>query len=136
MMVMYPICRYADNDLLLELTRQAPKWRTGASGNNSPLLRSFRDAIRLSNTRAAMLFADKFNDLDEYAAFRKMDVDVLRDLYLSDVGLDPSGRKCYDLGNQTVTAVLQQDLSFLFALPNGKTAKSGRYICSPAKRSM
>lgn len=124
MMVMYPVCRYADNDLMLELTRRAAHWRTSSSGINAPPLLAFRDAVRLSNTRAAMLFADKYNELEAYADFRKMDVEVFRDVYLSDVGLDSSGRKHYDLGNQTVTAVLQQDLSFLFTLPEGKTVKT------------
>ena len=46
------------------------------------------------------------------------------DCDLSDVGLDEQGGKAYDLGNQTVTARLQKDMSFLVELPNGKTAKS------------
>ena len=53
-----------------------------------------------------------------------MTEDELRDKYLSDVGLDEQGGKAYDLGSQTVKARLQKDLSFLFELPNGKTAKS------------
>ena len=48
----------------------------------------------------------------------------MRDKYLSDVGLDEHSGKSYDLGNQIVMARLQDDLSFLFELPNGKTAKS------------
>jgi hypothetical protein len=40
------------------------------------------------------------------------------------VGLDEQRGKTYDLGNQTVTARLQKDLSFLIELPDGKTAKS------------
>ena len=124
MLVMYPICRYADNDLMMELTRRAPHWRTGSSGIDAPPLWNFRDAVRLSDTRAAMLFADKYNELDLYADLRKMDVDILRDLHLSDVGLDASGNKTYDLGNQIVTVALQPDLSFLFVLPHGKTAKT------------
>ena len=46
------------------------------------------------------------------------------DCDLSDVGLNEQGGKVYDLGNQTVTARLQKDLSFIVELPNGKTAKS------------
>lgn len=53
-----------------------------------------------------------------------MTEDELRDKYLSDVGLDEQGGKAYDLGSQTVKARLQKNLSFLFELPNGKTAKS------------
>ena len=48
----------------------------------------------------------------------------MRDRCLSDVGLDEHRAKTYDLGNQVVTARLQKDFTFLFELPNGKTAKS------------
>ena len=71
-----------------------------------------------------MLFADRNSDLNKYAALRGLSEEDLRDRYLSDVGLDELGGKSYDLGNQTVTARLQKDLSFLFELPNRKTAKS------------
>lgn len=120
----YPFCRYADEASMAELTRRAPKWATSSSGNDAPPLLQLRKAIIYSNTRAAMLFADRYNDLKEYAALRGLSEDDLRDRYLSNVGLDEMGGKTYDLGNQTVTARLQKDLSFLFELPNGKTAKS------------
>jgi hypothetical protein len=71
-----------------------------------------------------MLFADKYHELNRYASIRGTDADTIRDLYLSDVGLDAQGGKVYDLGNQTVTVRLQSDLSFLVELPTGKTAKS------------
>lgn len=59
-----------------------------------------------------------------YAQIRGTDADTIRDKYLPDVGLDEQGGKTYDLGNQTVTARLQKDLSFLIELPTGKAAKS------------
>ena len=124
MFLAYPICRYADEDLMAELTSRAPKWASSVSGNDAPPLRTFRKAALYSETRAAMLFADKFGDLDVYAGIRGTDGDTIRDQFLSDVGLDEAGGKTYDLGNQTVTARLQKDLSFLVELPTGKTAKS------------
>ena len=120
----FPICRYADEATMAELTKRAPKWSTSVSGNNAPPLREFRAAAMYSNTRAAMLFAERYHELDRYVALRGVTEDELRDKYLSDVGLDAQGGKEYDLGNQTVTARLQGDLSFLFELPGGKTAKS------------
>ena len=120
----YPICRYADEPLMAELTRRAPKWASSVSGNDAPPLRTFRMAALYSETRATMLFADKFGDLDKYAGIRGTDVDTIRDKYLSDVGLDEKGGKVYDLGNQIVTVRLQKDLNFLVELPTGKTAKS------------
>ena len=124
MFLAYPICRYANETLMAELTRRAPKWASSVSGNDAPPLRTFHMAALYSETRAAMFFADKFGDLDKYAGIRGTDADTIRDKYLSDVGLDEKGGKVYDLGNQTVTARLQKDLSFLVELPTGKTAKS------------
>ena len=120
----YPFCRYADEAAMMELTKRAPKWRTSVSGDNAPPLRILRDAAKYSSTRAAMLFAERYHELDKYAALRRMTEDELRDKYLSDVGLDERGGKAYDLGNQTITVRLQKDLSFLIELPDGKTAKS------------
>lgn len=124
MYLAYPICRYANEALMEDLTKKAPKWRSQVSGNDSPPLLTFRMACLYSETRAAMLFADKYDDLDKYAEIRGTDADTVRDQYLSDVGLDEQGGKVYDLGNQTVTARLQKDLSFLVELPTGKTVKS------------
>ncbi len=124
MFLAYPICRYADEALMDELTRRAPKWASATSGNNAPSLLTFRRAAHYSETRAAMLLAEKYHELKEYAALRGMTEDAVRDQYLSDIGLDAQGGKRYDLGNQMVTVRLQQDLSFLVELPDGKTAKS------------
>ena len=120
----YPVCRYADEATITELTTRAPKWASSVSGNDAPPLKQFRDAVKYSNTRAAMLFAERYHELGAYAKIRGMSADTIRDLYLSDVGLDEQGGKNYDLGIQTVTARLQKDLSFLFELPGSKTAKS------------
>ncbi len=120
----YPLCRYADEATMLELTKRAPKWVSSVNGKNAPALATFREAAKYSNTRAAMLFAERYGELGEYAKLRGMTEDEMRDKYLSDVGLDEQGGKIYDLGNQTVTARLKKDLNFIFELPNGKTAKS------------
>ena len=124
MYLAYPICRYADEVLMADLTKEAPKWRSSVSGNDAPPLRTFRNACFYSNTKAAMLLADKFYDLYEYAKVRNTDADTIRDQYLSDVGINEHGEKVYDLGNQIVTAVLQPDLTFLIRKADGKTAKS------------
>ncbi len=124
MFLAYPICRYASEELMHELTKHAPSWSSSVSGIEAPPLRTFRKANAYSETRSAMIFADRYHELNIYAKLRDMDEDILRDRYLSDVGLREDGTKCYDLGNQTVTAVLQNDLSFTVLLENGKTAKS------------
>ncbi|MBO5700872.1 MAG: leucine-rich repeat protein [Clostridia bacterium] len=120
----YPICRYANEATMAELTKRAPLWRSSVSGDNAPPFATFCYANMYSNTRAAMLFADKYNKLARYAEIRNTTEDDLRDRFLSDVGVHENGRKSYDLGNQIVTAVLQNDFGFLIELPNGKMAKS------------
>ncbi len=120
----HPFCRYADEDMMAELTKRAPKWRTSVSGDDAPPLIQLRYAALYSDTRAAMLFADRYHELNKYAELRGVSEDDIRDRYLSDTGLDENGGKAYDLGNQTVMARLQSDLSFLIELPGGKTAKS------------
>ncbi len=124
MYLAHPICRYADETLMEELTKQAPKWRSSVSGNEAPPLRTFREACVYSETRAALMLGDKYNDLDRFASVRGTTADLLRDRMLSDVGLSADGTKTYALGNQAVTAVLQSDLTFTVRLENGKTAKS------------
>ena len=125
MYLAYPICRYANDELLVELTKRAPKWKSSNSGNNAPPLKTFRDAILYNDSRTAMLFADQCGDLGKYAILRRKKEDDFRNSYLSDVDLDAEGRKQYDLGNQTVIAVLQQDFSFTVELPDsGDVIKS------------
>ena len=81
-------------------------------------------AVMLSDTREAMLIADKNNYLRQYADLRGKTADDFRDTVLSNVGLDEYGTKTYNLGNQTVIARMGSDLSFVIELPGGKTSKS------------
>ena len=125
MFLAYPICRYADEDLLYELTKRASNWRSSNSGNNAPPLATFRSAILYNDSHTAMLFADKYGDLDRYAKLRRMKEDKFRNEYLSYVDLDKEGNKRYDLGNQTVVVKMQKDFSFIVEVPgSGKTVKS------------
>lgn len=114
----YPINRYADEKRMAELVKIASYLRKKA------LVKIFKNASLYNNTHAAMLFADKRGCLYGYAKLRGTTEDNLRDTILPDVGIDENGGKTYDLGNQTVTARMREDLSFLIELPDGKTAKS------------
>lgn len=93
MFLAYPICRYADETLMAELTKTAPSWRSSVSGNDAPSLATFRKANAYSNTRVAMFFADKYGELDTYAEIHGTTEDAIRDRFLSDVGIDKNGRK-------------------------------------------
>lgn len=120
-----PVCRYGDEMTMAELTKRAPKWRSGVSGNNAPPLRIFRNAALYSNTRSAMMFSEKCMDLDAYASLRGTDAQTLRDEYMSDVGLDENGKKTYDLGNTILELSLGDDLSLnLSDTRTGKVVKS------------
>ena len=120
-----PICRYADEKTMAELTKRAPKWRSSVSGDDAPPFRIFKTSSRYSNTRAAMMFAEKYHDLDAYAELRGTDAQTLRDEFMSDVGLDENGRKTYDLGNTVVELSLADDLSLnLYDINAQKPVKS------------
>ena len=114
--VLLALFRYCESPVVHKIFPHinAAKWKRATASK----------ALLLSDTRAAMIYADKLGLLSIYAEMRKMDEDTLRDQFLSDVGLDEHRGKTYDLGNQIVTARLQKDFTFLFELPNGKTAKS------------
>ena len=115
--LLYPICRYADEKTMENIRKRVLM-------NRKNLLDYFRGAVIFSTTQTAMFFADRYHVLDKYAEIRGMDEDTFRDLFLSDVGLDEQGTKTYDLGNQTVTARLQKNLSFALELPDGSTVKT------------
>ena len=120
----YPLCRYADDDTLEALLARAEKFISVTSGKNAPVIKMFRKACIYSEKRAAMMFAEKYGDLEEYAKLRGTDAETIRDTKLSDVGLEADGTKVYDLGNQKVTAVLLPDFSFQFVSENSIITKS------------
>lgn len=120
----HPICYYADEELLDKLIKYSSHWKSVSSGINAPTFKEFRSGIVKSKHRSAMLFADKYGDLDWYAKYNNTDVDTLRDKYMSDVGLNEKAEKTYNLGNKTVVAKLQKDFSFIFETENGKISKS------------
>ena len=111
------LCRAISEAGMTELIGSVKKWAKRDK-------EKFFTEYLVSDTRAAMLLAEKRKELDKYAAMRGMSVDELRDQYLSDLGLDMKGCKSYDLGHMTVTVHMNRDFSFTVELPNGKTACS------------
>ena len=108
----YPICRYADENLIKYLIKNSVKWKKSLSGKGEKFM-VLRLSILYSDTRAAMLYADKNNDLKLYAYLRSISETNFRMKYILDLGLNPDGIKEYDLGIQTVKVQLQNDLSFV-----------------------
>ena len=111
------IFRYADGETTGKLYRKYNAiWK----------LRDFaKHALLFSDTREAMIYAEKNQMLWEYASLRKMDEDTLRITKLLDFGLDADGKKVYDLGGNTVTVMLGPELTLSLSDGNAKkTVKS------------
>ena len=116
--LLYPVSLYAAESTMDALTRQAYKW-----GRRSQEV--FHEACCISDTHAAMLFAERHKTLERYACLRGTDADTLRDTVLADFGLNDDGTKRIDLGNGTVTIKLRNDLRLdLFDDLTGKPIKT------------
>lgn len=123
-----PLCRFADSSEIAEVLSNMKIWSDWYSENGGRDGRKkiiiARGGLLLSDTREAMLYFDKQKQLDDYAKIRSTTADAIRDNFLSDVGLATDGTKVYDLGNQTVTAKMLPDLTFLITTSDGKVVKS------------
>lgn len=127
-----PYCRYADGKRIVSLNSQMQAWASwymhGSRGRSNII--TVRDTMLLSDTREAMLYLDKVETwkgtvLDEYAKLRHTDTKTLRGTVLADFGLDAEGKKVYDLGGNTVTVTLAQNLTLsIFDGNAGKAVKS------------
>ena len=127
-----PYCRYADGKRIISLNSQMQNWADwygyGPTGRSKII--TARGAMLLSDTREAMLYLDKVKTrsgtvLDEYAKLRGTKAETLRDTVLADFGLDEKGEKVYDLGGNTVTVSLAQDLTLnIFDANAGKAVMS------------
>ena len=113
----YPLCYTATEEQMANAIKEAAKWIKNKK-------EAFYEAYLVSDTRAAMLLAEKRKELDKYAKMRGMTADEVRDSMLSDLGLDAEGCKAYDLGNITVNVRMLSDFTFTVELPDGKASKS------------
>ena len=121
----YPLCRYADERTMAELCRLAEHLCSKTNGDDAPGAWIFRQAAVYSNTRAAMLYADKHGDLERYAMLRGTTAEILRDTVLSEFGLNEQGEKEYDLGSGKLTVTLNSELKLeMFDHAAGKVVKS------------
>ena len=115
--ICYPLCYTATEEQMADAIKEAAKWKKDKK-------EAFYEAYLVSDTRAAMLLAEKRKELDKYAKMRGMTADEVRDSMLSDLGLDAEGCKAYDLGNMTVNVRMLSDFTFTVELPDGKASKS------------
>ena len=126
-----PYCRFANGKEIQSLLSKSKDWGDWYTYNKQGRdAQDFLDgyALMLSDTREAMLYLDKIGvsrALDGYAKLRGTDAETLRDTVLAEFGLDKDGKKVYDLGGNTVTVSLAQDLTLrIFDANAGKVVKS------------
>ena len=116
--LLYAICRYASEKTMSRICSRSKKMSRYSQG-------VFSAAVCCSDTRSAILFADKQKLLDRYAAMRNTDAETLRDKVLADYGLNQDGARTLDLGRGTLTLRLQPDLSLeMIDNSTGKVVKS------------
>ena len=127
--LLLPYCRYASGKQIKALHAKIGKWSNGNAQEQKAALAGW-SALLLSDTREAMLYADKQGLLWKYAEMRGTDADTLRDTVLSEFGFDENGCKTYDLGFGTITAALNDDLTLVL-----RDDKSGKLIKSVPKRN-
>lgn len=108
-----PVCRFGSGKQISKLISDMNSWSDwyscGASGRMGIMVA--RGAIMLSDTREAMLYAEKCKCLGYYAKLRGMDEDSLRDNVLADFGFDKDGKKSFDIGGNIIDLTMGQDLA-------------------------
>ena len=111
------VFRFADGNTVNEVYRKYAdmKWMSDVLNR----------ALLLSDTREAVLLADKNRLLTAYAAARGVDSDYIRYTFLYDFGFDADGKKVYDLGSTKLDVTLNDDLTLsLYDTVKGKAVKS------------
>ena len=111
------IFRYADGNTVNEVYRKyaGMKW----------MEQTIKNCLLLSDTREAMILAEKNKLLDKYAAVRGTDSDYIRYTSLYDFGFEADGKKYYDLGSTKLEVTVNQSLTLsLRDSLTGKVVKS------------
>ena len=111
------VFRYADGNIVNEVYRNyaGMKW----------MEQTIKNGLLLSDTREAMILAEKNKLLDKYAAVRGTDSDYIRYTSLYDFGFEADGKKYYDLGSTKLEVTVNQSLTLsLCDSSTGKVVKS------------
>ena len=122
-----PVCRFGNDNQVKALISDMNGWTDwyscGSSGRMGIMV--CRGAIMLSDSREAMMYAEKCKCLDYYARLRGMTANTIRDTKLADFGFNGDGKKIYDLGNTIIEASVGDDLTIiLFDTTASKIVKS------------
>ena len=114
------LCRYGSEKVMKNLVVQVSLWKDWHSDKGGMRGRTaaerFDKSYMQSDTHAAVKYAHKNGEIYRYIRAKGTSIDRIYTQVLN-CGLDEAGGKAYDLGNVTVTARLQEDLSFLIEVP-------------------
>ena len=117
--------RFADEE---SVKQQTATYKSQLRGRASEqfFARNLAEALMISPTREAMLFFDKNDLLERFAAYRGTTAMELRDTaMLPDFGFDPTGTKLFDIGGNIIEVRLTDRLGFeLFDREKGKTVRA------------
>ena len=111
------VFRYADGNTVNELYHKyvGMKW----------MEQTIKYCLLFSDTREAMILAEKNKLLDRYAAIRGTNSDYIRYTSLYDFGFDTNGKKTYDLGSTKLEVSVNQNLTLsLYDCTTEKVIKS------------
>ncbi len=122
-----PYARYADDKNAVTIISQMREWdnwsKYAAVGRKNIIIA--RSGLLLNDTKAAMIYLEKTGFLNQYAALRNIDPEVLRDTVIAQFGFDENRELRYDLGGNTVVVRIDDELNLtLFDTNAGKTVKS------------
>ena len=122
-----PFGRYADEESIVDLLSNMKKWESWNTyfANGRLDILDARAGVALSDTKTAILHFDKIKKLDVYANLHNTNEDYLRNVVLTDAGIDCDNKIEYDLGGTKIIVTLQSDLSLsLFDTAKNKVVKS------------
>ena len=97
------------------IARVTSTYKTMINGNSKDSTKAgnIREALMINNSRGAMMFFDRIDGLDRYAALHGMSAMAMRDsIMLPAFDFDENGKKCYDIGGNTIAVSISPDLNF------------------------
>ena len=120
-----PFCRFANGTQISRFITDVRKYGSLRNGKRKKFEWLCEAALLLSDTREAMLYADRERRLECFAEIRGTTEDALWDKALIDFGFESDGRIRYDLGNTVIEATVCSDLSVsLYDLSAKETVKT------------
>ena len=122
------ICRFGNSVQIKELlTKKLSSWsdwsRFKAKGRTA--CQKVISSIVLSDTREAVIWLEKYGQIENYAALRNASVEDIYDRRIFDFGFDKNGKQLLDIGTTVIELTLTSRFTVeLYDTVNGKSLKS------------